>query len=332
MSELTPRLSLHKIELGTEHLGDYFPILYSADLQKLDDEVQIKNLAAAGKIPVYGAGGLLESSGVAPEDLEVGLVDTILTDQGMLLFRNATQLAALSPGVSGKSLLTQGVGANPVFGYPSHSTLTDLLVGDSHTQYVLRSLLTARGAIPYKGASAWVELAKGTLGYVLMQGADDPYWGLPKLDDMAAPDDNTDLNASTEKHGLMQKLPGTAQTLKGDGSWITRTFDIGYPFGNGVDVITDGRMEFRAPIACKIVAARVRETSDVTGSIACTLYKRTYAGTWSSALDVFSIAANTKYEETGLNIAIDAGDWVSIRVSGITAVKQILCSLTCEAT
>ena len=34
-----------------------------------------------------------------------------------------------------------------------------------------------------------------------------------KIDDLAAGDDNTDLNASTTKHGLMQKYPNTAQAL-----------------------------------------------------------------------------------------------------------------------
>jgi hypothetical protein len=41
-----------------------------------------------------------------------------------------------------------------------------------------------------------------------------------KLDDLAAPDDNTDLNASAAKHGLMQKYPGGATNfLREDGSW-----------------------------------------------------------------------------------------------------------------
>jgi len=42
-----------------------------------------------------------------------------------------------------------------------------------------------------------------------------------KLDDLTAPDDNTDLNASTSKHGLMMKYPNTAsgKYLKEDGTW-----------------------------------------------------------------------------------------------------------------
>lgn len=45
-----------------------------------------------------------------------------------------------------------------------------------------------------------------------------------KLDDLAAPDDNTDLNASTAKHGLLPKLSGSAtQFLNGNGSFSTPT-------------------------------------------------------------------------------------------------------------
>lgn len=41
-----------------------------------------------------------------------------------------------------------------------------------------------------------------------------------KLDDLAAPDDNTDLNASALSHGLLRKLDGsTTNFLRGDGTW-----------------------------------------------------------------------------------------------------------------
>jgi hypothetical protein len=47
-------------------------------------------------------------------------------------------------------------------------------------------------------------------------GGSDPL----KLDDLAAPDDNTDLNSSTSAHGLLRKLDGsTTNFLRGDGSW-----------------------------------------------------------------------------------------------------------------
>ena len=41
-----------------------------------------------------------------------------------------------------------------------------------------------------------------------------------QLDNLAAPDDNTDLNASTSKHGLLLKLGGgTTNFLRADGTW-----------------------------------------------------------------------------------------------------------------
>jgi hypothetical protein len=47
---------------------------------------------------------------------------------------------------------------------------------------------------------------------------------VPKLDDCLAPDDNTDLNASTTAHGLMQKYPGGTTTfLRADGSFAAPT-------------------------------------------------------------------------------------------------------------
>lgn len=43
-----------------------------------------------------------------------------------------------------------------------------------------------------------------------------------RLDDLAAAEDNTDLNATTSMHGLLPKLSGSAgDVLKGDGTWGT---------------------------------------------------------------------------------------------------------------
>ncbi|UCD07223.1 MAG: hypothetical protein JSW41_05360, partial [Candidatus Aenigmatarchaeota archaeon] len=52
-----------------------------------------------------------------------------------------------------------------------------------------------------------------------------------KLDDFGIPDDNTDLNASTSRHGLLMKLPGgSTQFLRGDGTWQVP------PTGGGGDI------------------------------------------------------------------------------------------------
>ena len=45
-----------------------------------------------------------------------------------------------------------------------------------------------------------------------------------KLDELAAPTDNTTLNASTTAHGLCPKLPGNTTTwLRADGNWSAPT-------------------------------------------------------------------------------------------------------------
>lgn len=51
-----------------------------------------------------------------------------------------------------------------------------------------------------------------------------------KLDDLAAPDDNTDLNASTTVHGLLRKLSNVAtEFLNGQGAWTTPASSTGGP-------------------------------------------------------------------------------------------------------
>jgi len=52
-----------------------------------------------------------------------------------------------------------------------------------------------------------------------------------KLDDLESPDDNTDLNVSTSKHGLCPKAPNdTTKFLRGDGAW-------GVPAGGGSEYL-----------------------------------------------------------------------------------------------
>jgi len=45
-----------------------------------------------------------------------------------------------------------------------------------YQQAILQALLTTRGDLLYRGASIAARLAKGTEGYILSQGANDPAW------------------------------------------------------------------------------------------------------------------------------------------------------------
>lgn len=85
---------------------------------------------------------------------------------------------------------------------------------------------------------------------------------LPKLDDLAAPDDNTDLNASTTAHGLLKKLSNVAtEFMNGVGNWAVPTGSLNYTSPSGMRLtLTSG-----TPVT----------TSDVTaaGTIYLAVYK-----------------------------------------------------------
>ncbi len=60
-----------------------------------------------------------------------------------------------------------------------------------------------------------------------------------QLDNLAAPDDNTDLDATTAKHGLLKKLGGgTSNFLRADGAWASP------PGGGGLKVSKSYMFEF----------------------------------------------------------------------------------------
>ena len=152
----------------------------------------------------------------------------------------------------------------------------------------------SRGDMLYRGASTWLQLGKGAAGQRIVQGANDP-------------------------------------------AWVTAPFDIAFPFGDGVVVLTAAACSFPAPrMACKIVSARIRSFDNtgapLSGSITCTLYKHSLSGALGSAVDTFALATATNMEKTGMSIAVASGDWLTIVISGITTCKQIVCSLSLEAT
>ncbi len=192
-----------------------------------------------------------------------------------------------------------------------------------------------------------------------------------KIDDLAAGDDNTDLNASTTKHGLMQKypgtnsllkgngnwlvfpgtnsllqgngdwlvFPGTAQALKGDGSWIKRYFEIDFPFGNGQDVIENFQChEVAVPINCKITRVdfwhiQSWEIPGIAGAATAELYIHDLGAARGEVVDLFVIAdGQSYYTESGLNIAVAQHKVIQIVVGYTSTAKQVVVRLFCEAT
>lgn len=78
-----------------------------------------------------------------------------------------------------------------------------------------------------------------------------------KLDDLAAPDDNTDLNASTSSHGLLPKLSNSAASfLNGQGNWAT-------PAGAG-DVAGPGSSTDNAVARFDSTTGKIIQNSNLT--------------------------------------------------------------------
>ncbi len=229
---------------------------------------------------------------------------------------NYKKMAAPAPGAS----IPAGVILALVYVGPTVTTIVNANINDiaSWGAYTVESpTSTTSGKVPY-----WSSTAK-TLsdGYTVGTSANN----LLQLD-------------SSGKIAVTNIASGgTGQTIVQGASvpaWTTRTFDVGFPFGDGSAVIPAGAQTYRIPITSKIVAARIRSYDSagapLSGSITCTLYKHALSAAIGSTVDTFTISSATYYEETGLNISVTAGDWLTIITSGITTCTQILCSLTLE--
>lgn len=102
-------------------------------------------------------------------------------------------------------------------GDATYAAVIDSLKADKSGQAVPASLLTQKAGQIW--SNALDDYFKASYPYVR-----EIVTRSIKLDDWAAPDDNTDLNASTGTHGLLPKLSGnSAQYLSGAGTWTTPT-------------------------------------------------------------------------------------------------------------
>jgi hypothetical protein len=153
-----------------------------------------------------------------------------------------------------------------------------------------------------------------------------------KLDDLAAPDDNTDLDASTSKHGLFPKFPNTKQALVGDKTWATRTWPASFVFGDGSTVILSQEMGIGPfPLACKITEVKIREQALISSTATITLHVHDYNAAIGDAVDSFGLSG-ASYSETGLNWPVAAGKFVTIKIASPTSAKQLSVGLVFEAT
>lgn len=195
----------------------------------------------------------------------------------------------------------------------------------------------AQGDILYRGASAWSRLAKGALGYVLSQGANDPAWAVDPFTALLTTRGQIPYRGASAPAALAKGTAGQVLVQgANDPAWTTCPFNVAFAFGDGISVLLASACAYPIPIASKIVAAQIRSFDStgapLAGSVTCTLYKHARGAARGTLVDAFAISTATDMKETGLNIAVAADDYLTIVLSGIATVKQIVCTLTLEPT
>jgi hypothetical protein len=93
------------------------------------------------------------------------------------------------------------------------------------------SLLTTRGDIVYRGASAPQRLAKGTAGQVLTMGADDPEWATLGSSASRAVATFAEYNAATANRVLGNESVWSDLAVLTDAATIAVDINAGYDFG-----------------------------------------------------------------------------------------------------
>lgn len=166
-----------------------------------------------------------------------------------------------------------------------------------------------------------------------------------QLDNLAATDDNTDLNATATKHGLALKVSGTAGTmLVSDGTnqkYIDRDFNIVLGVGSGAAAVTTADEIFPVvvPVDCAIEGVTV--LADQSGSIVVDLWKDTYANYPPTDADTITASApptlssaikSTDTTLTGWTKTMTKGDVLWGNVDSATTVQWALVVLHCRAT
>jgi len=162
-----------------------------------------------------------------------------------------------------------------------------------------------------------------------------------KLDNLGTPDDNTDLNASITRHGLLLKLDNNAGNfLNGQGAWAVpspssgEVGDIAIIIDGGGSAIAAGiKAAFRVDYACTINAWSLLSVDNIAGSIVIDIWKDTHANAPPDNADSITnghepqMAASVKAEDTDLSdwsdVTVDVGDWLVINVDSSATVTLI---------
>ena len=269
-------------------------------MSNLPDQIQSPDTSPAGSSLLY----IVDDPYGSPVDNATTIADAVTKGHGL---SDSTVL-----GIAG-GVMTSGV---------------DVAVADGGT-----GASGASGARTNLGLVIGTDIAAQSHNTQHQSGGSDAI----KLDDLAAPDDNTDLNASTTKHGLLPKLPGgSTNFLREDGTWAAPAGGgggLGYVinFQALTSSVADGATIYIGlqPRAPATTAGQQKIRIPKTGAIKYAyIYSRAgTAGTnesWSSYVRlnnttdtlIQTLAANTNeriWENSGLNISVSAGDYIEIK-------------------
>lgn len=179
------------IAAGADVTGSNTPQAHNASHQN----------AGGDEISVAGLSGVLadDQHVLDSEVTNVAIAKSLLTTRGDIIFRNATVPARLAKGPSGYVLT----------------------MGANDPAWVAAAAPGAHAASHQNGGGDEISVT-GLSGLL----ADDQHVldaevKAIKLDDFATPDDNTDLNFGTTRHGLTPKGTNVGDFLRDDGTWAT---------------------------------------------------------------------------------------------------------------
>jgi len=158
-----------------------------------------------------------------------------------------------------------------------------------------------------------------------------------KLDDLGAPDNTTDLDATTSKHGLLKKLGGgTDNFLRADGAWADPS-DVGdrcvcIPVSASDEGVTtgDGTIAFAAPLSLDgydlVDALANVYTQSASGTTDIQVRRRRGANSADMLSTKITIATDEYYARDGVvntsNDDVATGDKIYIDVDAAGSGAQ----------
>lgn len=231
------------------------------------------------------------SAAAATTSAELAGVISDETGTGALVFATNPVLVTPNIGTPSSGVLTNTTdypvastsrtGATPQATAPAAGLLSVLAIGNGETVRTDQALFDTTNPANLGSVSPGTSKIAARRDHVhAMPSAADVGAATTstKLDDFGAPDDNTDLNATTSAHGLLPKLGGgSTNFLRADGTWAAPAGG-----GGGTDIFDFTQLDAVATFGGSTLACNVpyRATAVGTGTLT------TYAGSDFPAAEI----------------------------------------------